>query len=106
MITEPDNRILVSSISFWEISLKFALGKLELVGCLPKELPLIATQMGLERIAVDADHAASFCQLPRQIHKDPFDRMLVWLAIQKHWVLISKDQHIANYAEHGLRIVW
>ncbi len=106
MITEPDNRIFVSSISFWEISLKFALGKLELVGCLPKELPLIATQMGLECIALEADHAASFYQLPRQIHKDPFDRMLVWLAIQEHWVLISKDQHIANYAQHGLRIVW
>jgi PIN domain nuclease of toxin-antitoxin system len=106
MITEPDNRILVSSISFWEISLKSALGKLELVDCTPKELPGIATQMGLECIALQPDHAASFYQLPRRIHKDPFDRMLVWLAIQEHWVLISKDQQIANYAQYGLRTVW
>jgi PIN domain nuclease of toxin-antitoxin system len=59
-ITQPENRVVVSSITFWEISLKSALGKLKLVNCLPDDLPEIASQMGLELIHLEADVAASF----------------------------------------------
>ncbi len=106
LLTDTDNRVVISTVSFWEISLKSALGKLELVGCLPEELPEIALQMGLECMPLEPDHAASFYQLPRQAHKDPFDRMLVWLAIKEQWTLISKDQHLVVYQSHGLELIW
>ena len=105
-IAQPENRVAVSSITFWEISLKSALGKLELVNCLPDQLPEVASQMGLELLQLDVNSAASFYRLPRQVHKDPFDRMIVWLAIQKNFTLISKDTGLRIYAENGLRIVW
>ena len=62
--------------------------------------------MGLELIQLDVDLAASFYKLPRQAHKDPFDRMIVWLAIKKNFTLISKDAGLRVYTENGLRIVW
>jgi len=105
-ITQPENRVVVSSITFWEISLKSALGKLELVNCLPDELPEVASRMGLEIIALEADVAASFYKLPRQTHKDPFDRMIVWLAIKEKLTLISKDKALISYAGHGLQTTW
>ncbi len=105
-ITQPENRVIVSSITFWEISLKSALGKLELVNCLPDELPEIASQMGFELDYLEADVAASFYRLPRQPHKDPFDRMIIWLAIQKQFTLISKDKAFSAYSEYGLQTAW
>ena len=106
LIVQPQNRVAVSSISFWEISLKSALGKLELVNCLPDELPEIASRMGLELIHLDADVAASSYRLPRQLHKDPFDRMMIWLAIKQQFILISKDQSFSIYSEYGLQTAW
>ena len=105
-ITQPDNRIIVSSITFWEISLKSALGKLELVNCLPDELPTTARRMGFELIPMEADVATSFYKLPRQSHKDPFDRMIIWLAIQKQFILVSKDKAFRAYSGYGLQTAW
>ncbi len=106
LITQPDNRVVVSSITFWEISIKSVLGKLELVDCLPDDLPGVASQMGLELVHLEADVAASFYRLPRQLHKDPFDRMIIWLAIQKQFTLISKDKAFNAYSEYGLQTAW
>lgn len=106
LIAQPENRVVVSSITFWEISLKSALGKLKMVNCLPDELPGVASQMGLELFHLEADVAASFYRLPRQFHKDPFDRMIIWLAIQKQFTLISRDKAFGVYSEHGLKTAW
>jgi len=105
-ITQPENRVVVSSITFWEIALKSALGKLKLVNCLPDELPATAIQMGLELIPLEADVAANFYRLPKQPHKDPFDRMIIWLAIQKRLILISKDNQFSAYSKYGLQSAW
>jgi PIN domain nuclease of toxin-antitoxin system len=105
-ITQPKNRIFVSGITFWEIALKSALGKLELVNCLPDVLPATAIQMGLELIDLEPDVAASFYRLPKQLHKDPFDRMTIWLAIQKRFILISKDSRFNTYFKYGLKTAW
>jgi len=45
----------VSVISFWEISLKFAVGKIDLKGILPDKLPEIARNDGFEIINLEKD---------------------------------------------------
>lgn len=37
-------------------------------------------------------------------HKDPFDRMLIWLAMQNDYTLVSADNHVKKYISEGLRI--
>ena len=105
-IKSPDNEVAVSVITFWEISLKYALGKLELKGIKPEELPDVAVETGISILAVSPSDAASFHQLPRLAHKDPFDRFLIWQAIRQKMVLISKDSEFENYRKFGLITHW
>lgn len=105
-ILDPGNEVIVSAVSFWELSLKYALGKLELTGAEPGELPTVAASMGFELLPLDADLAASFHRLPREAHRDPFDRMLVWQAISRHMPLITADRHLSEYASQGLVVLW
>ncbi|MCI0626037.1 MAG: type II toxin-antitoxin system VapC family toxin [Acidobacteria bacterium] len=106
LIIRAEHRIFISSVTFWAISLKCALGRLELVNCLPDDLPDVANQMGIVQVGLEAKVAASFYRLPRQLHKDPFDRMIIWLAIQKPFILISKDKEFGAYSEYGLQTAW
>lgn len=105
IIKESGNRVFVSTVSFWEIALKFSLNKLELEGIKPEELPEFANKMNFELLDLRAEEAASFYRLPRISHKDPFDRMLIWQAIREKMVLITKDSKIAVYKDYGLEIL-
>ncbi len=106
VIADTGNTIHLSSVTFWEISLKFALGKLTLDRCTPESLVGVARDMGLTLIAPDADEAARSHQLPRIPHRDPFDRLLVWQAIQRQHVLITKDSALPAYTAAGLKMLW
>jgi len=106
IIRDPAHLIYLSTISFWEISLKYALGKLELIDCTPDDLPDVALAMQLRFISPGAAEAASFHRLPKLAHKDPFDRMLIWQAIQQELCLISKDDRLVDYQTFGLQIIW
>ena len=105
-LVDHDNVVAVSSLSFWEISLKFSLGKIMLEGCTPDELPAVAREMQFEILQADATDMASFHALPKTVHKDPFDRMIIWQAIRQSRTLVSKDGHFAPYREHGLQVLW
>ncbi len=105
-IISPDNDVAISVITFWEISLKYALGKLELKGIGSKELPDIAVETGFDILAVNPSDAASFHELPKLAHKDPFDRFLIWQAIRQKMILISKDPEFKDYREFGLKTHW
>jgi PIN domain nuclease of toxin-antitoxin system len=95
---------VVSAVSFWEISIKFALGKLHLSGTTPEEICAVAEESGFEQIALDPDVAATAHRLPAGgEHRDPFDRMLVWQAIQQDYTLLSADTRVALYEPHGLK---
>lgn len=95
----------VSDISFWEISLKYGIGKLQLNGVRPEKLPAVSRQMGYEIIPITTKLVASVHQLPRNTHKDPFDRLLIWQALQQDFVFISRDSRIQEYLELGLKVV-
>lgn len=105
-IRSAENQVSVSSVSFWEISLKYTLGKIELSNCTPADMPGIATQMGIEIIQLGAQETASFYQLPKVAHKDPFDRMIIWQAINQQRVLVSKDANFPEYRQFGLKVLW
>ncbi|MFP3912182.1 MAG: type II toxin-antitoxin system VapC family toxin [Desulfobacteraceae bacterium] len=105
-ITSPENEASVSVATFWEISLKYGLGKLELSGVAPEQLPDFASQMDLAILPISPAEASSFYQLPRYSHKDPFDRIIIWQAIQRRLALISKDRDFNYYRALGLKVIW
>jgi len=104
MIQDPENEVYLSVISFWEISLKSALGKLVLVDVLPESLPGIVREMGIEILKLEPHEAASFHRLPRLAHKDPFDRIIIWQAIQSKMTLLSTDREFKQYQPFGLSL--
>jgi len=107
IILNRNNTIYVSSVTFWEISLKTALGKLSLANYTPlKLLKIVQGPMGFVLLPLSPVEAATFYQLPLSRHKDPFDRMLIWQAISRELVLISKDVQFENYQEYGLETLW
>ena len=105
-IKSSENDVAVSVVTFWEISLKYGLGKLEMTGVLPEELPDFARQMNLTILGITPDEASSFHNLPRLLHKDPFDRIIIWQAIQRKIILISKDRDFKAYHKFGLKSFW
>ena len=106
-ITDPASQVVVSAVSFWEISIKTALGKLRLEEVTPEQLVDFAQQQGFELLPLDPRLAASFSRLPvAPQHRDPFDRMLVWQAISLGYTLVSRDRTITANPRAGLRVLW
>lgn len=105
ILENSTQQVFVSCLSFWEISLKYSLGKL-ILGCHPEELLQIVDEMGFEKLSLTVEESALFYQLPRMPHKDPFDRMLIWQAISNDLIFISKDGKFDDYRQYGLKVVW
>lgn len=105
-LKNPDNKINISAVSYWEVSLKYRLKKINLSGVLPSEFPKFAHKMGFESVDLTADIVSSFYKLPIVKNKDPFDRMLAWQAICGNYTLISKDKGFDSYKEAGLKRLW
>jgi PIN domain nuclease of toxin-antitoxin system len=85
--------IYVSAASIWEISIKSALGKLDAD---PSEILAAIEPSGFEMLFITGQHAAKVVELP-QLHKDPFDRMLVAQALVEPMFLLTNDDALAPY---------
>jgi PIN domain nuclease of toxin-antitoxin system len=105
LITNPDNEIIVSTISFWEVSLKSALGKFEIDGFTPEDLPDYCLQMGFAIDQLSAHDSSTYHKLKATYHKDPFDRMLIWKAISNSYTFVSADANVKKYVSEGLKLV-
>jgi len=107
IITSPDAKKYFSSVSLWEISLKFSLGKLELGSHNPDDFLETANELGLFVSAPEPVHYASIYRLEKiPNHKDPFDRMLIWQAIQSKMTLLSNDAKFREYSPQGLALAY
>lgn len=106
IILNQENDLFVSAISFWEISLKYSIGKLILEKVFPDELPIYAKRSGFNIIELDGMIASSFYKLQKNEHCDPFDRMLIWQAISLDMTIITKDNKFKNYKKDGLKTFW
>ena len=106
VLENMENTIFLSSVSFWEISLKHSLGKLILENRLPTDLVDAAEKLKLDILNLSASEAASFYKLPKATHKDPFDRIIIWQAIYGKMTLITKDRHFEDYKKMGLKTIW
>lgn len=106
ILKNPSNHISITSISFWEISLKYNLGKLELNGTTPDKLPELAEKMGFDIEQIATQEMASVHKLEtNKKHKDPFDRIIIWYCITNEKTLISLDGKFDSYTQHGLEVL-
>jgi PIN domain nuclease of toxin-antitoxin system len=92
LIAAPENLIFYSAASIWEIRIKHALGKLEL----PDEFSDALGRQAFEPLAVTVDHAHAIQDLP-QLHRDPFDRLLIAQARCERLTILTRDGIIGQY---------
>ncbi|CAA6803798.1 MAG: PilT protein domain protein [uncultured Campylobacterales bacterium] len=106
ILKNPKNKIFITSISFWEISIKYALKKIELNGIYPEDLSKKCIQMGLRILDIDVNSMSSYYKLPKfDNHKDPFDRLIIKCAIDKNYILVSNDSKFKDYKDFGLKLL-
>ena len=105
-LDNTENSVYVSAISFWEISVKFSLGKLKLKGFTPDDLTELSIQIGFKLLPLLHDECATYHHLINTIHRDPFDRILIWQAIKGNYTLITKDSKASLYNTSGLKSIW
>jgi PIN domain nuclease of toxin-antitoxin system len=93
----------VSVVSPWEVAIKVAGGKLRF-GEPPGQwfLGLIG-HYDLREIPLDATVACAAAALP-PVHRDPFDRVIVALALAHALTVLTSDENIRKYA--GVTALW
>ncbi|UKD18073.1 type II toxin-antitoxin system VapC family toxin (plasmid) [Burkholderia aenigmatica] len=94
LILDADE-VFVSAATIWEASIKAGLGKLNVdVDDLVAEI----SAAGFVELPVRVAHAARVRDLP-DIHRDPFDRLLVAQAMIEPLRLVTADGHLAQYTD-------
>ncbi len=92
---EPCQRNL-SAVSAWELSVKHGLGKLPLPSTLDRFVAEERERHGIATLPLNERAVFHLHKLP-QLHRDPFDRMLICQAIEHDCVLFTPDPLIIQY---------
>jgi PIN domain nuclease of toxin-antitoxin system len=89
------SEVYVSSASIWESTIKIKLKKLD--GDVNEIVKAIA-ESGFLELPITAFHAVAVPALP-DIHRDPFDRILIAQAISEPLTFLTADAQLKNYSE-------
>jgi len=85
-----------------EISIKYAIGRLPLPESPEMFIPTQRELHGIETFPLEENAALHLARLP-QLHKDPFDRILICQAIIHGMVIMTPDELILQYA---IQSIW
>ena len=95
MLEDPHQTPVFSVVSLWELVIKRALGRPDFT-VQPAVLRRALLDGGWQELAIEAHHALAVANLP-QLHRDPFDRLLLAQASAEGLLLITADQQVAQY---------
>jgi PIN domain nuclease of toxin-antitoxin system len=96
LLESNSNDLVLSAASSWEISIKYALGKLPLPEPPSRYVPSRMRASGSRGLAVEHAHAVRVAELPPH-HRDPFDRLLVAQAQIEKLILLTADRQFESY---------
>ena len=91
-IGDPENLVYVSAVSIWEVVIKRALGKLDI----PTKWADALTEEPFRRLPMTWEHALEVRNLP-DVHRDPFDRLLIAQAKVEDLTFVTGDEVLLRY---------
>jgi len=97
LIEDPENEVLFSAASIWEVAIKAGLGRADFA-VHPEEVARGAAEAGFLELPVRAEAAARVADLPPH-HRDPFDRLLVAQAMAGPMRLYTANPLLPPYSE-------
>jgi PIN domain nuclease of toxin-antitoxin system len=95
LIDNPDNDLLFSAASLWEVAIKRGIGR-EDFKVDARLLRRGLLDNGYGELPIISDHVVAIDSLP-PIHKDPFDRILVAQATVEGVTLLTIDNIVSQY---------
>ena len=95
LIEDPDNTLIFSVASLWEITIKRGLGRDDFKVD-PRLLRRGLIDNGYVELMITGEHAVAVESLP-PLHRDPFDRLLVAQATIEGITLLTADAAVAAY---------
>ncbi len=91
-----------SAASAWELTIKHALGKIELPEPPETYVPSRMQRHGIAGLPIEHAHALAVGRLPL-LHRDPFDRLLIAQAMEEHLTVVTLDAAFDEYEVPLLR---
>jgi PIN domain nuclease of toxin-antitoxin system len=102
LIGDPENEVLFSSASLWEVAIKQRRGRPDFtVDARLLRRNLLNSDYG--ELPVTGEHAVAARDLPL-LHRDPFDRLLVAQSLVEGIMLLTADRQVARYSD-AIRVV-
>ena len=95
LLNDPDNELLFSAVSLWEVAIKQGLDRADFQ-IEARVLRRGLLDNGYAELPMLGEHAVAIDSLP-PIHRDPFDRMLVAQATVEGITLLTADPLVAEY---------
>jgi PIN domain nuclease of toxin-antitoxin system len=102
IIESKDNELFISAVSGWEITIKFQINKLKLPDKPEVYVPNQIKENLLEVLPIEMKHVLNIYNLP-DIHKDPFDRLLISQSQLEKLPILTKDKKIKKYS---VKTIW
>jgi len=99
---DENNALFISIASFWELSIKMSLGKIELEDNALARLQTWCDENTVQLLPMQVSHCQQVQTLPFH-HRDPFDRLLIAQAMCEKLILLSADGHFTDYA---VDVIW
>ena len=96
LLSDCEEELYFSAASSWEITIKTALGKLDLPEDPARYVPRRLADFGIKPLLITHEHAFAIRELPYH-HDDPFDRMLIAQARKERMVLLTADKLLRRY---------
>jgi PIN domain nuclease of toxin-antitoxin system len=96
-IRDPDNDVYLSSVSIWEVIVKYQVSKLSLPESPETYLPRQRDLHQIDSLALDEMSVIQLTKLPL-LHRDPFDRMLICQALQNDLTIATVDSAVRAYS--------
>lgn len=94
-IEDPENELLFSPVSLWEVAIKRSLGRADFQVD-PRLLRRGLFDSGYQELSITSEHTVAVDGLPA-MHKDPFDRLLVAQSLVEGITLATVDEALAQY---------
>lgn len=95
IIEADENELIFSTASLWEVVIKRGLGR-EDFRVDPRLLRRGLLDNGYSELPIGSEHVVAIDTLP-QLHKDPFDRVLIAQALVEGITLLTRDPVVARY---------
>lgn len=95
LLKNPQNDLLFSPASLWEIAIKNTTRRDDFQVD-PRVLRRGLLENGYAELPITSEHAIGIDRLPT-LHKDPFDRLLLSQALCEGVTLLTSDAQLAKY---------